>query len=299
MTSLLREESSRAKPGSFLSRDLGERLKQEPLMTIAQQQKFQSRALEEILFWDVIALSQQGSSSVSRALQHYRKLVRLIYQLRRQQASALFIPHFQAFVAVSMAVLFVFVLPVLWPEDFPSFLRLGRLDLFMMGIGGVLCGVATLYLMSQRPKRLAADLLSMVSFFSSLGFLLETGKDFVTSWRYTVDTLPLGSKVQETLQLPSPLSRPLPECLRLQTIQLPAPWQRPLEEVILALEAQWPVASLVQALADSLQTDLGFEWEDMSRKLSVVTVIPLNFILFPSAMFLLIGPRFIELMEVL
>lgn len=266
-------------------------------LEVFEKNKRESLNLFQKLFFEILLQSQRGSSHVSGLIEVFIEILRRVQRLQKQAQSLLFVPRFQAIVGLSVALLFALVLPWVWPDLFPSFLLVGRADLFCTGMGGALLGVWVLRMMCQRPQRHFEDLLQTTFFFQFMTIFVQSGSDFMTSWSRSVSAIPFRADLKKALSPQAATVQTVHDFLTEKREVVPSKWKDLMTGLLWATSTGQGLSNYLRASANAQADEISFEWEDEIRKLTALSVLPLSFIVFPAAMFLLVGPRFLELMS--
>ncbi len=253
----------------------------------------QSRDPLQKMFFKMMINSQKSSLHLSVALRSFIQTARGIQKLRAQMKSLMFLPRFQAFMALAIVLLFVGILPLVSPSMFPTFFQMNRIDLFLVGISGVTLGFVFLWWLSIKPERRLNELLSQQFLFFFLATFVRTGIDLSSAWTEAVNascsgrlrdllTPKEGVKVMSFKEFISDLiPRTAP------------PMARNLAGLLWILPTGLGLSDFLQTCAEAEAERLLFAWEDEVRRLSVVSILPLSLLIFPSAVFLLAGPQVI------
>lgn len=252
-----------------------------------------SKSLEWSVFLELLLQAQHGAMHLSQLFRSYHQVVYKLHQLKKKQKSLLVVPKMQAGMALSLGALFSFVLPLFFPGMFPSFLGLGRYDLFAIGLGLLGLGGAVIFYMCHRPARHHRPALSTTFFFYMVSLFLDSGSDLLTAWNKALDAIEMDPKM--ITQLRMPLSKPddLVEFLSRLQKQMPEPWPGILNGLNWTYQSGLDLSSYLKETSAQEIERFTFQWEDEVRRLGVSTLIPLGIFVFPSSMFLLMGPQFL------
>lgn len=249
------------------------------------------------LFFELLLQTSRGGYQMSQIFRTYSQIGMSIVKLKQREASFLFVPRFQAWGGLVMSIIFVSLLPSLAPDVFPSFVSLGRWDLFVSGLAFVALGFLLVRWLCLRPQRHLSHLLGTTFFFFFMGMYVESGLDLVSAWERSLQNVPLPRDLQSALKRPGLHVDSFDSFLEDLESKLSSPWP----EILSGLG--W-VKATGNGVGDYLKGSAGREcerllasWEDEIRKLSVFTLAPLILIMFPAALFLLLGPQVLELLR--
>jgi hypothetical protein len=78
---------------------------------------------------------------------------------------------------------------------------------------------------------------------------------------------------------------------------LKAPWPELLMGVLWAKMSGIGLSQYLQSASDRQSEILLSLWDEEIRKLTITTIIPLGLLIFPAALFILIGPQFLALVN--
>ena len=243
------------------------------------------------MFFKIILSSFKSSGHFSVSLKSFISTARRIERLRRQLASLMFLPKFQAWLALAIVLLFIAVLPSVSSEMFPTFIQMGRADLFVAGLVVILSGFGILWWLSMRPERRLKELLAQQFFFFFMSVYVRLGMDLSSAWTESVK-ISCSGRLKKLL-LP-------PEGIRVTTFRdyvngiIPRasePMARNLAGLLWMMPTGCGLSDFLQSCAESESERLLFAWEDEVRRLSVVSILPLSLLIFPGSLFLLAGPQ--------
>jgi len=251
----------------------------------------QSRDPLEKVFFRILLSSQKSSLHLSTALRSFIQTARRIQKLRGQLSSLMFLPKFQGLLAIAIVLIFVAILPAVSSQMFPTFIQLGRTDLFVGGLLGVTVGFSSLWWMSVRPERRLKSLLSQQFLFFFMATFVRLGMDLQSSWTEAVK-ISCSGKLQNLLIPPQGVRvKSFKDHLTDIIPQTSAAMARNLVGILWILPTSLGLSDYLQACAESEAERLLFAWEDEIRRLSVMSILPLSLFVFPSALFLLAGPQ--------
>jgi hypothetical protein len=208
-----------------------------------------------------------------------------------QMKSLMFLPRFQALIALAIVLLFVAVLPLISPLMFPTFLQMKRFDLFVIGVAGVALGFVVLWWLSIKPERRLNDLLSQQFLFFFLATFVRTGMDLASAWSEAVSASCTGDLRDQLTPAEGVRAKSFKEFISELIPTTSAPMARNLVGLLWILPTGLGLSDFLQSCAESEAERLLFAWEDEVRRLSVVSILPLSLLIFPSAVFLLAGPQ--------
>ncbi len=251
----------------------------------------QSKDPLQKMFFKVLVNSQKSSLHLSVALRAFINTSRGIQKLRMQMKSLMFLPRFQAIMALAIVLLFVAVLPTISPSMFPTFLQMKRFDLFLMGILGVALGFVFLWWLSIKPERRLNELLSQQFLFFFLATFVRTGMDLSSAWSEAVGSSCTGNLRALLMPAEGVRAKSFKEFIWELIPKTSAPMARNLAGLLWILPTGIGLSDFLQVCAESESERLLFAWEDEVRRLSVVSILPLSLLIFPSAVFLLAGPQ--------
>lgn len=262
-----------------------------------QSQKESWKKVEARLLIEILAQSRKGHLHLSQLLNVFSHSLRMVIKLEQRQKSLLFIPRFQAGISVFVAFLFGVILPFCSSELFPSFWQLGRSDLFFVGFGGVAIGLILLYWMSLKPRQNFQQILQMVFFWVFLSVLIQSGLDLISAWRRTLCILNFPPKLRILFNPLNANVDGLQKFLEKLEICAPSLWRRSLVGLRWAYANGIGLSSFLKETAQTQSEEIFYKWDDEIRRLSVLSVLPISFFIFPSVMFLLLGPRLLEMLQ--
>jgi hypothetical protein len=251
----------------------------------------QSKDPLQKMFFRVLVNSQKSSLHLSVALRGFIQTARGVQKLRMQMKSLMFLPRFQALIALAIVLLFVAVLPLISPLMFPTFLQMKRFDLFVIGVAGVALGFVVLWWLSIKPERRLNDLLSQQFLFFFLATFVRTGMDLASAWSEAVSASCTGDLRDQLTPAEGVRAKSFKEFISELIPTTSAPMARNLVGLLWILPTGLGLSDFLQSCAESEAERLLFAWEDEVRRLSVVSILPLSLLIFPSAVFLLAGPQ--------
>jgi len=274
-----------------LSRDS----KTDHLCSVLHAEKQRAENPVEAFWFEILLQSQKGNQQLSQLLQKFLDLSSKINQLEKQLKAHLIVPKIQSLICCFVGVSFAIVLPAIWPALFPSFLGLGKPELFAAGIAGMLAGVYCFQLMQRKPQKRFRELVEFVAFFEFLAALSLSGLDFVSAWRKVLETKLLSEPTRLKLSMSSYKMESIRDLLLKLQAESVGPWKSVMTGLLWSQSGGMGVSKYIRSVLDFSVMDLCMEWEAEVRALSVWAIIPLCLFIFPSSMFLLIGPRILEL----
>ncbi len=247
------------------------------------------------MFFEILLQSQKGVTHFSQLFNRYASILTAVEKLKRQEKSLLFVPQFQAWMALLTTLFFTFALPFLVKGMFPSFILLGRFDLFAIGVFIILVGLGLLLWLCSLPRRHLKPLLSKVFFFYFLSIYIESGLDLISSWNLAREATQVDSKLKISLHPGNIQIDRFDESLEKWARQLSNGWPEVLIGILWARVSGSQLSKFLRDVSEREGERLMAHWEDELRKLTLFTLLPLGFFIFPGTLFLLIGPQLLEL----
>lgn len=249
------------------------------------------------LFFQLLRQNTRGSLNLSRLFARFTKIAEGVDQLERRERGMLFVPKFQTWVAVCMSFLFLLVLPGLSNDLFPTFLSLKRYDLFAAGISFLTLGFLSLHWMCVQPRRHLKPYLELVFFMQFLSLFIESGLDLITSWYRALEMCEMNATLSCQLRRKDLSVEIMDEFLGQLALRLKAPWPEILVGILWAKTSGVGLSQYLQGVSERQSEILLSRWDEEIRRLSLTTLLPLGFLIFPSVLFLLVGPQFIQLVN--
>ncbi len=247
------------------------------------------------LFLEILIASQKNTHRLSGIFEVFSEIIESLINLKRQEARALWIPKFQSWISILIALLFVAGLPILAPDLFPTFLSLDREDLFCSGLAVLCSGFLLLYWMALQPSRNLTPLLNNTFFFYFMSVYIETGLDSATSWSQAVRAVDFPKFLKHKLDRKELQAESLEDHWADLQNELPAPWPEILNGLLWAKISGIGISKYLQKVSKSEANRLTGLWQDQIQKLSMLSLIPLSLFIFPSTLFLLVGPLILEI----
>lgn len=251
---------------------------------------------EEKMFLHILMQNQRGLGHLSVLCTRFTQILRQVEKLRRHERALLFIPKFQAWTSVGVCLIFTCILPILAPGIFPQFYQQQRWDLFVLGFLGIGAGLTSLYSMTLRPQRHIRNLLNQTFFLYFISVFVESGRDLPGAWREALKISDLGSL--NTLLTPPGVEKFEDFLIRISKT-LTGSWPGILAGISWAKTSGTSISQYLREFSDGEAERLAWAWEFEVRKTSLLTFIPLAGLIFPSTLFLLIGPQILELTRTL
>lgn len=249
------------------------------------------------LFFQLLRQNLKGANSLSKIFQRVANIAESVDRLRRREKGMLFIPKFQTWIASGITILFIVALPSLSHEMFPTFITLKRFDLFTVGLAMLAIGFWTLHWMCKQPQKRLSPQLEVVFFLQFLSLFVESGQDLTGAWYRALEISNLKPDLKIHLERKHLTADTLDDFLKSLTKVLTGPWPELITGILWAKASGVGLSQYLQASADRQAERLMSQWDDEIRKLSLTTVMPLGFLIFPSVLFLLIGPQIVELVN--
>jgi len=252
---------------------------------------------EQRIFVEILSQSRKGSLHLSQLLKVFSGSIKMLNKLQKRQRSLLFVSKFQAGVGLFTAILFGIILPILSPTLFPSFAHFGRLDLGLVGFSGILIGFVALYWMGLKPKRNFQDILHRVFFWIFLSVFIQSGMDLNSAWQKSVLALNFPPDIRDKFDLRKANFEGFGKFIEELETTLPMDWRKGLVGLRWVHSQGFGLSSYLKDLAHDQSEEVFFRWDDEIRKLSTLSILPMTLFIFPSVMFLLVGPRFLEILQ--
>lgn len=251
----------------------------------------------EQIFFEILSQSRAGVHHLSSVLSRFREVLATLLKLERESRSLLLLPKVQAGVAIVVGLSFGIVMPLLSPQMFPSFLTRGRADLLMAGLSGLALGTTSLWWISVGPLRRIEDSTKKILFFSMQVVLIRSGLDFVTAWNRALEAIRFPSHFFEGMRFQLSKSQTLQQ--RLLEIEEGAPqsWKEVLVSLRWVLESGAGVSDWLDEVCKLERERFESESLYLLKRLSLLTMIPVQIIIFPSSVFLLLGPQLLEILS--
>lgn len=273
------------------------RLRIESVEKSIREESARSKSPLWILFLEILRQSQRGAVSTSVLLRSFCDVGHSLIDLQRQESSLLFVPIFQSWVSLFLTIAFAVGLPLLSGDLFPSFISLGRPDLFWAGMSVIIIGFFCLQWLCRRPERNLKPLLSVPFFFQFLSIQLEVGLDFVSAWYQSLQSIPFSPRLKNVLSRPGLSVETMDDFLLGLRSQLASPWPEVITGVLWAKSSGVGLSSFLKDSSDNESRRLLRLWEAEVRKTTMLALLPLGLMIFPASLFLLVGPQFLQLMK--
>ncbi len=264
---------------------------------LREEQERGSGDLLWVLFFEILLQAPRGPQKMAGLLKIFSKTADSLSKLKKQEQSLLFVPKFQTWIAISIAVIFPFVLPAVSGGLFPSFLTLGRYDLFCTGIAVLVFGFLIMHFLCRRPQRLLKPMLSISFFFQFMSVYLDVGFDFATAWMKASSAVQLPSHLQRQILRSGLNVESTEEFLEKLSHTLPAPWPSLLTGILWARTSGLGLSEYLQEVSEKETQRLLFQWKDEVRKLTMLTLLPLSIFIMVPTLFLLVGPQILTVMK--
>lgn len=260
---------------------------------VLKKEKRNDKSLEGMIFLELLRQANRGAPQLSQLFRNYAMMISDLRKAKQRQNSLLAVPKMQAALALILGFSFSILLPVSFPEMFPSFLSLQRWDLFCAGIAFLLAGVALVFWMCYRPARYHRPALQLSSFFYLVALFLESGTDFISAWNRALDAIQMSPARDALLRLPKGKPDSIYQFFEKWQNELEHPWPFIINGLSWTYRSGLDLSSFMKETSHRELERLLFCWEDEVRKLGVTSLIPLGVIVFPASIFLLLGPQFI------
>lgn len=233
--------------------------------------------------------SQLGVVQLLHMLRRLREVLYHVYHLEKLQKSLFAIPKIQALLSLVLCALMSFVLPQLMPTQGVSFLSLDRVDLFAVGLIFMMVGFVLIFWIGRLSCCKLRKNIEFGFHFYSFSSILESGRDVLHAWN---ESIQLVGKEFSGLSLNEKDSKLVVEQLKLQQNDFPLLW-RPCNEIIIKmLSCGLRDVEILQVAVQAQFHVLKLEYEEALRKCSVLSLLPLGFIVLPACLFLIFGPQF-------
>lgn len=262
---------------------------------VALKQAIKKSPLAELtILLEILSLSLSDHHHVTRFLKDYEVVLYQQIKFQKEIRSQLFVPKLQGLVTIAMVGLFAFGLPQFFPALFPSFTSLGRYDLLISSWAFILLGFLIMMILTKKPLLELQDKVLSIYFFYFLSVFVDSGMDLRSAWIKSEKIIYEEFK-RRPLRLPvkmvNSLEDHLPEIwknldLSLKNILISVRW---------ALKSGLGLAKFLQTSARHLSDEVLSETDHLIKRVGVLLVFPLTFIIFPAGMFLLLGPLLISL----
>jgi hypothetical protein len=246
------------------------------------------------LFYDIVLQINKGFHHPSQLITTYAQLLQSTEKLKKKQKSLLFIPRFQAAVALTITLIFTVALPALYPNFFKSFALVNRYDLLIIGYSLLFSGFLLLYWLCNRPKKYLQPLFSKTFFFYYISIFIQTGLDFTTAWSKAVSSVPFSKALLSKLTRKDLNIETMDEYLWSLQKTLDSNWSDIITGLLWAKETGAGLSNFLQQVSREESERILWLWETEMQKLSLISLIPLYLIIFPSTLFLLLGPQLME-----
>lgn len=247
------------------------------------------------LLFDLLTLGNSGIKHLSTVLQSYRILLKVLIRLERESISHFFLPQFQAWTAVA-ATLLVSFMPFAFPDSFTSFL-ISSPDLFFGGLAGCAVGLGILYFMILKSKCRFQEEVSRLTFLYLLMIFIRNGWDILSAWNRSLEILNVSDSLRRSLFISSEKSDAFQESLFSLESKLPLEWRKfmaPLRSILLGASH---FSDKLFELAEHERERIEFESLHRLRRTAASTIVPVQLLVFPSALFLLVGPQILEVLQ--
>lgn len=274
-----------------------EKLKKDSAEAVLTEERESFVAVEWKLFFEILLQANKGSRHLSQLFESFGALLRALQNIKKREASLLFIPKFQAWVALSIALSFTVMLPILSPELFPTFFGMGRSDLFCTGLSFLLLGVLILRWMCRKPERHLIPLMHTALFFYFMAVFIESGLDLASAWCRSVEKAGFSDDFRRKIFRAGLNVESMEEFLSSLQRTLETPWPEILNGLVWAKKSGMGLSSYLKFSAERESQRVLFLWEDEIRKLTMLTLVPLGLLIFPATLYLLVGPQLLELMS--
>jgi hypothetical protein len=249
------------------------------------------------LFFQLLKQNLRGGQNLSKLFSRFSKIAEGIDQLQRRERGMLFVPKFQTWVAAAMSLFFVMGLPLISHEYFPTFISLHRGDLLFVGLAILALGFYLLHWMCRRPQKQLKPHLELVFFLQFLSLFIESGLDLISAWYKAIDVSNMDSRLRSQLRRKDLSVETMDDFLNSLSKSLKAPWPELLMGVLWAKMSGIGLSQYLQSASDRQSEILLSLWDEEIRKLTITTIIPLGLLIFPAALFILIGPQFLALVN--
>lgn len=267
------------------------------LAEVIQLQKEKSLDQQEKIFLEVLSLFDKGVQKIHKTLQEFRSYLTAKATLERRLQAALFVPRAQILVSTVILLFFTLVMPNLVGAGFPTFLELGRTDLYLAGWALIVLGLLVVMGLCQYPRRRLSQCFHRGFFFQFVLVYLESGRDFETSWKNAVALIPFSQSLEEKL-VPAETRTDEFKTFLLKTGQsLRSPWPEYLTSLCLVVERGVSVKETLELIVSQEKEYASEIGEGVISKTSFLSLLPLGGLVFPATLYLLLGPQLMQLME--
>lgn len=249
------------------------------------------------LIFELLQLIASGVPRPSELVKQSAVLLRTFEKLESELRSSLFLPRFQMGIAILVCLLFAFAIPALSDGMVPSFLDLGRLDLFLSAMAVMGLGVWQMHRFSRRPYEAVRDTKPLIYFFRYLSVFLQAGQDPSTAWRSAHALVDFPPKISLILSRDVKSAEAWPDFLqRIQAHpQLPKSIRESLVSILWAAKSGSQLSVFFSQLSIRQAEVLDQVWQGENEKMAALTLIPMAIFVMPASLFLLLGPQVMEL----
>jgi hypothetical protein len=227
-------------------------------------------------------------------LKRFGEMLRELEELKRETESSILVPRLQALGAGGLALVYVLLLPALFPHYFPSFLDLGKPSYFILGLSTYLLGLGLTLYFSYWPIRRQKRFCAQSVFVQILSYQLETGSDFFRSWEEARRMADLDEKTGSAFLKPPHSKESMDEFLARIGQDTEQMWRDFICLIRWALRSGQGLSQLLRDLGRDQSKEMIQKWKMESKALSVLLLLPLGLICFPATLFLVIGPQLVR-----
>lgn len=270
-----------------------------PTEKVLLEEKLRSTELLGRIFFEILIQANRGSLHLSSLFKTFSEVGSSLHQMKKKEKSLLFVPRFQSFAVLLMTLAFTLGLPFFAPDLFPTFWTLKRKDLFFSGWSLILLGFFVLQWLCLRTSRCLSPRIAIPFFFYFLSIQIESGLDWVTSWYKALESVSLQEKLKRLLSRPGLRVETMHEFIEDLKSTLESPWPEILTGLLWAKTSGVGLSKFLKEASKRESESLFFQWEDETRKLTMISLLPLALLIFPGVLFLLVGPQMYELMRIL
>ncbi len=262
---------------------------------VAEGLRDYTKSFPERMLLDLLLQLSRSTKQSANNFRILNALLKEIGDLKAKTKALMMVPQLQALAAALLAGSYSVLLPILFPQFFPSFLHLGLKWEFIAGEFILVFGLAITIFISLLPKRFEKSLVQPCFFFHILAYRLESGEDLDSAWRSALRSVDFPIKWMKVLRRSEIRTESFEDFLQRIGTNLSYPWTDLSIQMQWALRQSSQLAPYLRELAANETNRVSQLWELEARRLSVFVLLPLLLLCFPASIYLILGPQFILL----